>query len=266
METTSKLVQKLTHGWRALPSLEVVPSAQALPMVAPEDARGLFADGAVYVVHQAEDSVPSVLGHELVGHAGLRLLHGEHWPEFMAAISAGAREGDPALRNMRDHVRTVYGELGATKEADEAAARLAELMWDPGVGPLLRQGEQTKRWHAAVRHLERRLLLLDSPADADEVRGNLLLAEDLLRLGHLPGPAGWCYRPGIMPTPKPMGATPPPRSLRESEAMLKAEEYRRNAPGEWKMVFAVIGLFACAALAAVCIGYWALLLLGIVRL
>lgn len=65
---------------------------------------------------------------------------------------------------------------------------------------------------------------------------------------------------------KPMGANPPPTSLRESEAMLIAEDYRRKAPGEWRMLGGLLGVTLSVIAALAGIVYWGLLLLGIIRL
>ncbi len=55
-----------------------------------------------------------------------------------------------------------------------------------------------------------------------------------------------------MAQPKPMGANPPPRSLRESQALLAAEAYDRTAIEDWKALGALSRLVIGLALLVGC--------------
>lgn len=269
MEATIQEVRRLTGGWKNLPPVHVVQDHKRLPVLASRDTEGLAHRGEVFLVgDQRPARVAQLLGHELLAHTGLRRILGrERWAGFMGAIADGARRGDPILERCREHVRSVYrddrGELylGTLSEADEMAACLGELLFDPATRPVLIEGGDRKRLRALARQLQREVLLLDIPADADEVVGGLLQAEDEMRDG-LRGPAAWWYRAAMPAKAKPMGPAHPARSTAESAAMLEAERHRRqerNFGWDGSVLFlAVLTIIGC-------LGYWVLLILGIVR-
>ena len=261
MEVSLQEVHRITADWRAAPPIHVVRSYEHLPVPSPPDADALYTGDAVYLVgDHPPDRVAQLLGHEVHCHHGLRLLHGPRaWTGFMGAVAAGARGGDLTLQRCREHVRNAYrdadGELylGTLLEADETAARLAELLFDPELGPFVAAHPHRDRLAALLGHIQRDVLLFDEPATAGQVRGALLEAAALIRDGRrFWNWAGWCYPAPTMPIPKPMGPAQPARDLAESEWLLQQEASRRRfwedgkgALVAWGGILSLIVLIAC---------------------
>ena len=124
--------------------LKVVDTAADLPITYPDDGRGLYVDGKMYVVTSAmrtRADIMRVVGHEAIAHLGLRVLLGPAgWKQFMNHISVATKMGNKALAEIRDYVRSQYvaenGQynLSPAQEADEIAARAVELAIDTVAG------------------------------------------------------------------------------------------------------------------------------------
>lgn len=260
MEATVSQVKRLTAGWRHLPRVEVVSSPGELPVRAPDDTRGLFHRGEVFIVDQPADDVARVLGHELVAHAGLRRLHGpkRHWAGFMAAVSAGARAGDPVLSTLQHRVRCVYGDnMQPLLQADEVAAHLGEILWCPERGAEVRAWAPNAQSHALKRHLQREWLLLERKADGQELVGALQNAEQLLRKGRLLAPRLWWYpaptRQEIPMSQQHRGVfkpTDPPPSLAELQRLLRKDGAFSSIADGLLFIACVLGAPLSAALLA----------------
>lgn len=254
-------VQRISREWRHPPPMHVVPGVEALPLPCTSDTAGLFYRGQVYIVDgQTPERTVRVLGHEIVGHHGLRVLHGRRaWATFMSAIAAGARGGDPVLARCRDYVRAVYTDdsglpcLRPVSEADEAAALIVELHMNPQTGVYETDRALQKRLRALAGYIGREALFLDLPATFEEVEGALKEAEQLLRHGRgLRTLTSWCYAGATMPDIKPMGANPPPRDLAESQWLLDLEKNRlkqkedtQGALIAWGGILSLIILVIC---------------------
>lgn len=267
MESTISEVRRLTEGWRAAPAVHVVESHRELPLPADEACEAMYHRGQVFITHrESRERVAQLVGHEVLAHHGLRTLLGrERWTEFMRAVDDGARAGDRLLLALQREVRASYGDLPPGIAADEAAALLVELRMDAAAGRLAVKRPLQKRLRAAAAQAAREFLYLEVAANADELEGTLLEAEALLRNGPdglLPGMGRW-YR-AAMPA-KPMGPRIPARSLAESEAMLAAEASRDRSREEWKAMGTFWGGMLSMMALAGCIGYWLLLLLGLLR-
>ena len=267
--------RRLAANWKAAPSLEVVRSTQELPGGGFGDVAGLYAPRArqAYLVAEAHlaRAVAATTAHELVGHAAVRELLGRRaWTSLMAAVQAGADAGDERVRAARDFVRWAYVDeqqqryLSRVSESDEVVAAFAEALIDYRTGRLRARSPMVSLWRAATGHVAREVLLLDRPADYEEIEGVLLAAEHRLRHGGLLwGLAGRCYA-GAVTTPKPMGPSRPARDLAESQWLLD-EERRRQESGQG-LKAAVMSLGGIALLVAGVAGmaYGVLQMLGVI--
>lgn len=224
---TSREVRRLTRSWRRGPPVHVVASPEDFPGGADDLTHAMFVGGEVFIRDNPPSDVASLVAHEAVVHFGLRQLLGPRgWADWMAAVLAGARDGDPKLSSAQRHVHRVYGEdLRPRISADETLARLVESRTDSRTGRLRIEKPLVKRWAALRGRVARDLLHCRWPATLDEAEGTLLEAECLIRAGWVSTVPPWRWYRAPMPT-KPMGASRPPRSVAESEAWIKAERER----------------------------------------
>ena len=140
VEAARKVIDPIIAKWTNAPRVVVVAAPSDLPMQAPDDARGVYHQGTVYIVASGHNSGHSgglmrTLAHEAVAHYGLRgLLGGDGYQRFLNQMQVSMRMGNKALIEIRDDVRSRYGQLSALKEADEIAARAVELGVDQKTG------------------------------------------------------------------------------------------------------------------------------------
>jgi hypothetical protein len=184
-------VTSLTKKWKNGPPITVVATPADLPMEAPDDARGVYWKGKVWIVagpHNDRTEIARTLAHEAVAHFGLRnMLNGDEWRQYMRNIQLAIKSGNKALTAIRDQVRSAYvdgdGKLYLTEqqEADEIAAKVAEQ----AVGP---DGEFrpgfgfVKAVYARIMQFLRELGL-DVNLTLAEVQGMLVLAQRNLEAG-----------------------------------------------------------------------------------
>jgi hypothetical protein len=271
METALEQVQRVATAWPYLPAVRVVPTAAHLPGRQAPDTVGLFHRGEVFVVAaQPPAQVPRILAHEAV-HATVRAELGPaDWRAFMGAVAAGARAGDEALIALRQDVRATYltahGEpcLTGLQEADEVVARAAEWALDPDEVRFPVARPRRAVWALLAGQIARRVFYADVPVGRQQLLGMLVAVEHRLRTGsRLPACQGRWYSAAVMPSAKPLGPSVPARDLAESQQMLDRSKDWSEAFGELgHMAMLVAGVLAIVG----GVGYWALLILGIVRL
>jgi len=234
---------RFTAMWRGCPPVTVVPNVRSLPFSAPADTEASYRDQHVHLVADAlwPERAARVLGHEVIGHHGLRQHFGSSWRGFMTGVLRGTRT-DPSLARARLRVESIYvddaGEINipAVHIADEVSAALVEQAMNPVTGRL-DVAEPLKKQAAAIQgHLAREWLYLDSPVDRAQLEGALLAAERQLRHGGTflglkwrlgRWYAGWMAHK-FDPKARPM-------SLAESKQLLKAH-------GEWRRMFGDLGM------------------------
>ena len=229
----ARITEHITGTWRAAPPVSVVRSPADLPVPAPEDARGLFWAGRAWIVTgtQSPVDVAGTLAHEVVGHHGLRQLLGRAWPAFMGAVRRGAG-ADPTLRDLQQGIRDVYGVLPGVLEGDEIAAHTAEGLAHPLTGRLAGGSALRKMARAAAGLFWREGLLLDQPADADELHGALLLSEHVVRHGRLPLVPWWRVR--YIPSMSKPSTHKPYSTIEDQEQALRELRDRKLAWGTFK--------------------------------
>lgn len=249
----TRLVDQLVSQWRAAPRVTVVEIVDDLPCKTYDDTKGMLHRGQAWIVANActKSEVVETLAHEVVGHHAMRQALGGLWRPFMQALHAGARD-DHRLSMIQRRVTGVYVDgkngcyLSALQQGDEMAAHLAEWRIRPDTGRLDVARPARKMAKAAVGHLSREGLYMDSPADFEELEGNLLLAEHKLRFGgHLWGVGYWLKRwyAARMPKFDPKAA---PMSLDESERLLKSA---RDSEGSWNEFWLFVHFLPSFALA-----------------
>lgn len=108
----SKEVTRIAENWKNAPGIKVVQSVDMLPFDAPDDARGAYAKGRVWLVadntHSAADA-QFVLFHETLGHAGLRGVFGSDLAAALndvALKNAGIRQAAAQWRADNADIRT----------------------------------------------------------------------------------------------------------------------------------------------------------------
>jgi hypothetical protein len=256
----TQIVERIASSWRGAPQVKVVGSPSYLPIIAPDDTRGMWRPGEAFIVSntQSLDMVGGTLAHEVIAHHGLRETLGGNWRSFMNAVQSGARSGDGRLLCLRDHVRSIYNDeifsLSPVAESDEIAAALVEYRFNSESGRLAIDQPMRQIMLAAKGHFSRETLYLDRPVDFDQLEGAILAAEHRLRYG---GPwfglgrrlKDWYAPP--MPAPKPLDPYKPLMTLAESEDLLKADAYERQSREEWK----TIGLFVLVVIGVIWILY-----------
>lgn len=136
------IIDPITTNWSV--PVVVVATPGDLPIDAPDDARGLYHKGTVYLVASTNPTralVLKTLMHEAVAHHGLRTMLGrEAWRKMMNQIAFAVKAGNKPLREISGYVRRTYVDedgkfnLTPTQEADEIAARAVEQGVDPITG------------------------------------------------------------------------------------------------------------------------------------
>ena len=256
----------LTRRWQAGPKVHIAPTAQDLPVPAPDDARGLYWRGEVHLVAaQPPTELAQTLAHEAVGHHGLRALLGAEWPHFMRAIQDGMRSGEPGFRQIQRHIQCTYVDdagqyqLSARQEADEAAAFVAETLVCLQTGTIRPDDHLAKAALAIKGRLLREGLCLDRSVSRAELEGALFLAAKRLegwpwltmrrRIARFLGTWG---NIGVMAQFDPRK---PPMSLAQSQKLLdgarqqdKDKEERNALRAIGLGLFGFLGLIACAGL------------------
>lgn len=267
------MVDQLVSTWRAAPRVTVVEMTDDLPCKTFDDVKGLYRHGEAWIVANActPAAVVETVGHEVVGHHGMRDALGSLWRPFMQALHAGARDDvnlsllqRSVTRDYVDSQKNCY--LQPVGQGDEMAARLAELRIKRN-GRLDIQNPLLKVSKAAVGHLSREGLFLDSPADFDELEGNLALAEHKLRYGgHFWGVGFRLKRWYAAAMAKPWNPHDAPMSLDESERLLRnaqKSDSMRNSVTIFLLELPIlfVGILFVACLLAG--GFWALRVLGV---
>lgn len=264
MQQAEAEVLRLTGEWRAGPRVTVVGTPADLPIHAPpDDARGMFHKGNVWLVASTQPAVglADVVNHEAVAHFGLRQLYGRHWGSFMQAVTGGVRSGDAELLEMRHHVRRAYvnGDgsfaLNPIQEADEISAALAENWTRRTSGRVEAPSPLKKQVKAAWGFFARERLYVDRPVSSDELQGALLAAQHRIRHGDAFFGIGFQVRRWYASAmSKPWNPHARPMSLSESEGLLKSEAERLQGWEDLKGESFAIGLFLSFFAFLLCIG------------
>lgn len=222
-------VRRITRAWRHGPPVHVIASHKEFPGRADDCTHAMYHRGEVYLLDGAPADVERLVAHEAVAHHGVRSLLGPRgWSDFMLAVRAGARDGDPKLHMIEKRTRQVYGLLRPKLEADEMVAKLAEIRVDIRTGKLRIDRPLLKRWAALRARLARELLQRSVPATMEEIEGVLLESEGLIWDGRCPTVPWWrWYCRGM--TGKPMGPARPARSWEEAKRLYEASDKRKDA-------------------------------------
>ena len=185
------IVDDLTKKWKNGPPVAVVASPSDLPMNAPDDARGVYWKGKVWIVagpHKDRADIARTLSHEAVAHYGLRnILSADEWRQYMRNIQLAIKSGNKPLAKIRDQVREAYvdgdGKLYLTEqqEADEIAAKVVEQAIGPD-GDFRPGFGFVKSVYAKIVQFLRELGL-DVKLTLAEVQGMLVLAQKGLEAG-----------------------------------------------------------------------------------
>lgn len=118
------LATSIAKGWANAPAVTVVQHAKELPFKAPQDARGAFHQGRVWLVADNLHSVAEaqfVLGHEALGHLGLRAIME---PRALANEMNRLRMINPALATAAREQAAKYG-YDLTLATEEVLADMA---------------------------------------------------------------------------------------------------------------------------------------------
>lgn len=257
--TTRDLIADITSGWRNPPLIEVVPSARALPVAAPDDALGMYLRGQVWLVEQPHSHPLQVLAHEAIGHHGVRTLLGADWRMTMRDLLQGIKGGgDRALTRASWRVRDAYvddaGEFMLTgiAEADEVLARLAEAWADPRTAAVAHPS-RAARARAYWADFRRRWMYQDIAGTAEQARVLLADASELILRGYPAWhPLAWWYSAHMAHPTKPMGPKNPARSLRESEQLLAAARQSEGSWAMWQFIASVLGFLVAAGFLLYC--------------
>ena len=133
---TQAQVNKITAKQANGPRTIVVATPADLPVDAPDDVRGMYLRGTVYVVASTNSNareVASTLAHETIAHHGLRNMLGrEGWLKLMGSIQLALASGNKPLNAIRADIRKAYVDengvynLNKNQESDEISARAVE--------------------------------------------------------------------------------------------------------------------------------------------
>ena len=114
--------------------INIVQSTADLPIDAPDNVRGLYLNGEVYVVadNVSDLSFEEVVAHELVGHLGLEQIMGRG--PFMQLLKQirGLRDTNPRIRTVLENIKKAYTNeqgdynLDEIQEAREILAHIAQ--------------------------------------------------------------------------------------------------------------------------------------------
>lgn len=274
-QQAEQAVLRLTGQWRGAPPVTVVPSARDLPFAVPDDTRGAFlrGSGRAYIVANAQtlDLVPDTVAHEVLGHHAFHATLGQRWQSFMIGLQQGMRSGDWRLQCFRDHVRSIYVgadgscNLRPVQESDEVVAAIVESRFSHESLRMEIQDPVRKRALAIAGQIARERLYLDRPVTFQELEGMILEAEHRLRHGGPLWGLGFRLKQWYGASMgKPMGAKNPPRSLAESERLLKSEAMRLQGLEDWRAMWILLsGISALLALIAL-IGWCGLLIADLI--
>lgn len=268
-----RVVNTMTGPWRFAPQISVVPTHEQLPVPAPSDANGMIMHDHAYIVaNRPVETVIRTIAHEAVGHIAMRQMLKGKWRSFMLAIGAGG-SSDASLARLRSYVHDTYTDesgtcnLAAVSVGDEIAAIAAEIWFNAETGKIEAQEPLKAQAAALAGHFAREMLYLDVPVSRTQLQGGLLSAFHMLRYG---GPIlGLAWRFGrwySSPMTKPMGPKVPARNLAESERWLASEANSAQAAEDRKAMVSIILAVLGGIGALVGISYWALILLGVVRI
>lgn len=257
------VVNRITARWNGAPPVTIVSTAADLPFPAPPDAEAAYRRGEVHLVDQAlaPARAVQVLGHEVVGHHGVRKALGGAWHWFMADLATSSR-AEPSLLAARAHIeRTYTGPDGACnltgmQLADEVAASLAEHAMDPATGRIVVRDPLRVQAAALQAHLARSVLLLDVPVCRAQLEGIILLAERYVRYGgRFFGMTGllarWYAGQMATPKPRPIDNSRPPITLVESESLLRGAKDQADWRERFKAIRDVLVLLAIPVLLVV---------------
>lgn len=125
-------VDVLTKGWKNAPKIEVVESVSDLPFDAPNNARGAYGNGKVWLVSDnisAPADAQFVLFHEALGHAGIRGMFGDRMMTEMRAIAMKNENIRKAAAEWREANEDIRGkqtdEQWHSLSVEEALANIA---------------------------------------------------------------------------------------------------------------------------------------------
>lgn len=115
-------------------NIQIVQSTKDLPIVVPDDVRGMVHRGDVYIV--ADNTSPlefqRVAAHEIVGHTGMEGILGQGgFKSFVSSVNT-LRDRSPRVKQIVENIRQNYtnpnGEYNLTREqeAREILAHIAE--------------------------------------------------------------------------------------------------------------------------------------------
>jgi len=241
--------------WRAAPPLTVVALPTDLPCSAPDDARGLYLNGEVYLVAEGRRAAlaPRTIAHEVVGHHGLRVLLGDAHRSFLSGLASST---DPEIVELREHVRHVYdfdfGALRTSDESDEVAAAATERLVSFETGQVEVDKPVRRRVAAMLGHFAREFLHLHAPVTHDQLLGALLAAQGRLRHGgRMWGVVGRAADWYSSLMPKQPWHQKPLQSHDQLKALLRGAKEEEDAKAFRQVLLGVFGVFLLIACIAV---------------
>ena len=191
-DVVKKAVQNVTAKWQNGPAVHVVDNFTEVPGRHPADIRGLYQDGAIWIVagaHRSSQQVAKTLAHEAIAHYGLRgALGRDGWHKLTHNIQLAIGMGNTELREISAEIRKLYVDehgrfnLSENLEADEIAAAVVERAVDenghfkPGFGFV-------KEAYAQIIQWLRDTLGISVPFTMAELHGMLVSAQRHLEVG-----------------------------------------------------------------------------------
>lgn len=152
------IADHIRRGWRACPDVVCVQQPKDLPFAAESDTRGAFWRSKVYLVGdnlRDETDVEFTIGHEVLGHYGLRTILG---PDQLAKEMQRLRDINPALGRHAKALEESFG-LPPAQATEEAMADMAA------------GGAVLRGFHRFALVLQRSLRALGLTALADWMEG-----------------------------------------------------------------------------------------------
>lgn len=124
LETT---LRKPLAALRKTFPVNVVQSADEVPGNHPDDIRGVWMDGEIWLIADNIDpnEAKAVLAHEQ-NHLGVDIITGGNLSHYTTLIQGEISNGNKTFIEARDYVRTTHGQLNARAEASEIIALMAE--------------------------------------------------------------------------------------------------------------------------------------------
>lgn len=129
-EQVAAFASKISLSWKNAPQIEIVQSVGELPFVAPDDARGAYFQGKVYLVAdhlRDEADTQFTLFHEVLGHAGLRRVLGAEVNTALIALAKNNKRLAAAAKEWRE-LHPGQAELGS--QVDFIARSIEEVLAD----------------------------------------------------------------------------------------------------------------------------------------